>query len=268
MSQQNVDRRVQEFYSSEYDEAQRLTTLAGQLELTRVRELLGAWLPAGSRVLDVGGGTGVHAAWLAAAGHEVTLLDPVPRHVEAASAHDGVRAQLGDARELQFEDGVFDAALLFGPLYHLQTREDRVRALAEARRAVRPGGLVFAQVITRWAVISDFSAGRPDGEPADPDIHSILDNGGYELGENEFPAAHFHTVPEFEAEIAEAGLALDHVEAVEGPAGAALELAGRAVAEEEGAEAVLEAALTLVRFVGARTLSREISNHVMAIARV
>lgn len=114
-----------------------------------MRELVAPLLDPGSRVIDVGGGTGVHAAWLAAAGHVVTLVDPVPGHVGAASRLEGVTAVVGDARTLPFDDGTFDAALVFGPLYHLSERADRVRALAEAGRAVRPGGLVLAQVITR-----------------------------------------------------------------------------------------------------------------------
>ncbi len=57
-------------------------------------------LPA--KVLDVGGGTGVHAQWLAAEGYRVHLIDPAPRHVAKANAdlgQLGVTAELGDARD-------------------------------------------------------------------------------------------------------------------------------------------------------------------------
>jgi SAM-dependent methyltransferase len=88
-------------------------------------------------VLDVGGGTGVHAEWLAAEGYDVELVDPVPLHVEEAAKLPGVIARQGDARALPVPDGQADAVLLLGPLYHLPERADRLRALSEARRAAR-----------------------------------------------------------------------------------------------------------------------------------
>src|SRR5207253_5707878 len=68
-------------------------------------------------------------------------------HVQAARAlaDEGlsVRAELGDARQLDIADESFDAVLLLGPLYHLTDRGDRVRALREAGRVAKPGCLVF-----------------------------------------------------------------------------------------------------------------------------
>ncbi|MEV0619882.1 methyltransferase domain-containing protein [Nonomuraea sp. NPDC050404] len=142
-----------------YERGGELTRLRhgrGRLEYWRTRDVLSRVLPpAPARLLDVGGGTGVHAEWLAARGHDVELIDPVPLHVREAAKLPGVRARVGDARELPVEDGRADAALLLGPLYHLPERADRVRALREARRAVRPGGLVVAAFISRYAAIHD-----------------------------------------------------------------------------------------------------------------
>lgn len=69
--------QVLTFYTSLYDEGSRLTSSAdGRLELLRTQELLRRFLPeAPARVLDVGGGTGVHARWLVADGYEVRLVD-------------------------------------------------------------------------------------------------------------------------------------------------------------------------------------------------
>lgn len=68
-------------------------------ERVRTWELLERHLPApGLRVLDVGGGPGVHAAWLAERGRVVQLLDVVPAHVEEAAALPGVTAGVADAR--------------------------------------------------------------------------------------------------------------------------------------------------------------------------
>ena len=129
---------------------------AGRLEYWRTQDVLRRVLPAApARVLDVGGGSGVHAEWLARDGHEVELVDPVPLHVEQASRLPGVTARPGDARSLPGEDARYDAVLLLGPLYHLPERADRVRALTEARRVVKPGGPVAAATINRYAGLHD-----------------------------------------------------------------------------------------------------------------
>ena len=52
---------------------------------------------------------------------------------------------------LDFEDESSDAVLLFGPLYHLTDRAERLKALAEARRVLRPGGVLMAYAISRYA---------------------------------------------------------------------------------------------------------------------
>ncbi|MEV4333334.1 class I SAM-dependent methyltransferase [Streptomyces sp. NPDC049597] len=63
----------------------------------------------------------------------------------------GASAELGDARALTAAGSTYDVVLLLGPLYHLLDREDRLKALAEAGRVVRPGGLVAAATIGRYA---------------------------------------------------------------------------------------------------------------------
>jgi protein-L-isoaspartate O-methyltransferase len=97
---------IVQHYDHEIDEGQRITRGLGQLELLRTREIVRQHLPpAPSRVLDVGGGTGVHAAWLAEDGHDVHLVDRVPRHVEQvrglAPRSGRITAEVGDARDLR-----------------------------------------------------------------------------------------------------------------------------------------------------------------------
>src|SRR4051794_30596754 len=146
------DERLIGFYTRGYDEAGRLGRAKNVLELVRTRELLEARLPAPpAKVLDVGGGTGAHAAWLAEQGYEVVLVDLVPAHVRAASALQGVEARVGDARALEEPDASVDACLLLGPLYHLPERDDRLAALREAGRGTRPAGLICAPAICRYA---------------------------------------------------------------------------------------------------------------------
>ena len=114
-----VTRELLAYYEQDR-EHDRLREGRGRLEFWRTQDVLRRILPpAPARVLDVGGGTGVHAEWLSTDGYEVELLDPIPLHVERAAELAGVTARLGDARELPVPDESADAVLLLGPLYHL-----------------------------------------------------------------------------------------------------------------------------------------------------
>ena len=106
------------------DEIQRLSSSLGQLEGTRMRELITRHLPETPAVVyDVGGGPGGYACWLARRGYEVHLVDPVPLHVEQASAasqdqpdHPLAELRVGDARHLDRADNSVDVVLMLGPL--------------------------------------------------------------------------------------------------------------------------------------------------------
>jgi SAM-dependent methyltransferase len=155
------------------EEADRLVTSGhGQLEFERTQEIVLRHLPPPPAVIaDVGGGPGRYAVWLAGLGYRVVHRDVVPLHVaqlRAAAAADprlgratgtaagaAIDTAVGDARSLDLADASVDAVLLLGPLYHLTRRAERVQALREARRVVRPGGPVFAAAISRWAVRYD-----------------------------------------------------------------------------------------------------------------
>jgi ubiquinone/menaquinone biosynthesis C-methylase UbiE len=178
--------------------------------------------------MDIGGGPGEYAAWLARAGYEVSLLDAVPLHVEQAREASSRQPEhpfttvVGDARNLPYEDQSADAVVLFGPLYHLIERDDRLLALSETRRVLRPGGVVLAAAISRFASLSD---GLKHGFLADPAFAQIvardLDEGQHRNPNdrpNYFTTAFFHHPQDLAQEVAEAGLALETLVAVEGPA--------------------------------------------------
>jgi ubiquinone/menaquinone biosynthesis C-methylase UbiE len=167
-----MDDSIREHYEGGV-ELGRLSGGTSRIEFERTKELLERYLPPPpADVLDVGGGPGAYAAWLTEAGYRVHLVDPVPLHVERARDRGGFTSALGDARRLEQNDDSCDAVLLLGPLYHLTERADRVRALAEARRVVRPGGPVAAAAISRTASLLD---GLKHGQLADPAFRAIAE---------------------------------------------------------------------------------------------
>ena len=100
-------------------ERDRLAHGYSRLEFVRTQELLSRYLPSEpAHVLDVGGGPGAYAAWLADAGHRVRVIDATPLHVEQARELAGSRFEAveGDARALDEPDGAYRPALARPPL--------------------------------------------------------------------------------------------------------------------------------------------------------
>ncbi|MFI0354846.1 class I SAM-dependent methyltransferase [Actinomadura sp. 9N407] len=205
-----MEQEIGDYYGLGKERARLRDDPPGLLELLRTRDVLCREMPPPpARVLDVGGGPGVHAEWLTAAGYTVELIDPVPLHVEQAARIPGVTASVGDARELAAASASQDVVLMLGPLYHLLDRADRLRAWREALRVVRPGGLVAAATISRFA---SMYSGIRDGMLDDPRFRKVV-QGALENGEHHpppdtpwFTTAYFHHPDEPVAEARDAGL--------------------------------------------------------------
>ncbi len=228
---------------SHYDEgheSRRLTGSAlGQLEFERVQALLARHLPpAPAVILDIGGAAGIHALPLARQGYALHLFDPVELHLEQARAASREQPEaplasvtLADARTIAHDDGSADAVLLFGPLYHLTERAERIAALREARRLLRPGGVLCAIAISRTASLFDgFTRGFID-DPAFVEIMlGDLTDGRHRNPVHHpayFTTAFFHRPDEFENEIVEAGFGRARLAGVQGPAWALRDMDAR-----------------------------------------
>lgn len=197
--------------------AARLKTGIGPLEHERTRELIGRFLPEPPQVVvDVGGGPGVYACWLARQGYEVHLIDAVPLHVEqarqASDAQPGTplaSCRVGDARSVQLPDNFADATLLYGPLYHLVEKPDRMRALQECQRVLRPGGLLMAVGISRFASLHvGLARSWIDDDDFQAMVKSELTDGKHyppPSWPTLFTTAYFHHPDELAAEVEEAG---------------------------------------------------------------
>lgn len=137
----------------------RLARPLGSLEFMATMRLIDRYIPVGMTVCDVGAGPGRYSIELLRRGHRVTLIDLTPELLELARARidaEGLRADallVADARDLSsLPDEHFDAALIFGPLYHLD-EEGRRAVLAEVRRILKPGGIALMTYLNSWGLI-------------------------------------------------------------------------------------------------------------------
>ena len=240
-----LDPSIADHYQSGYERSRLFPGGRPTLEFVRSLELLGRLLPAPpAQILDVGGGPGTYAVPLAEGGYQVHLVDPLPLHVrqaeEAGQRSSAPRssgpgspgqdipassftASVGDARGLEQPDESQDAVVLFGPLYHLTSADERGQALAEARRVLRPGGRLMAMAISRCASLLD---GLYRDWLDDPVFRGIVDQ---DLAEGQhrnpdpagrpefFTTAYFHTAEGLADEIRQSGFGEVEVYGVEGP---------------------------------------------------
>lgn len=220
-----ISSEIDQFYTIAAED-KRLSYGLGPLEFERNQELILRFLPpGGGTILDIGGGPGVYAEWLAGLGYDVCLVEPVNRLVlqaqkRASKSEKSFRVMRGEARALEFSDGFADVAILHGPLYHLQVRAERVKAMQEALRVLKPGGVLLGFAINYPAstltgllngmihqplfyrmCIEELTTGRHNTTVSWPGI---------------LPEAYFHRPQELQAEAMDAGLKNIELFAVEG----------------------------------------------------
>lgn len=214
------------FYNSTQMEVGRLSQHVFQLEKARSQEIILRYLQSSMNIADIGGATGVYSFWLHDMGHKVHLLDAAEFHVEAATKTSITENKplasisLGDARKLPFDDEQFDLVLLFGPLYHLQEKDDRIQTIEEAKRVLKKDGIVLAATITRYASLFDgFWQGFIDDPAFENILKQDLEDGDHFNPVNHpmyFTDAHFHTEEEIKEEFTSAGFSDFNSIAVEG----------------------------------------------------
>ena len=209
-------------------ESERLSGAHGELEWLRTLEILARALPpAPALIFDIGGAAGAYAFPLSERGYVVHLIEPVDIHLEQAKARStssGIKLgsiTKGDARRLTASSHSADAVLLLGPLYHLVERSDRLTALREARRILKPRGVLIAAAISRFASLID---GLARGFFSDPEFRKIvagdLATGQHRNPTNQaayFTSAYFHRPEELAAEVRESSFADCQIFSVEGP---------------------------------------------------
>lgn len=145
----------------------RLQRRHGMVEFETTMHHLHRFLQPGAQVLDIGAGTGRYTSALMTEGYSVRAVELVRRNIEIFLKREpGADVVQGDARHMPFlPDHFADLTLLLGPLYHLVGEEDKLRALTEAKRVTKPGGLIFvAYLMNEYSILNYcFCEERIDG---------------------------------------------------------------------------------------------------------
>lgn len=218
-----IDPAIADFYSESAEDS-RLKFGLGPLEFERNKLLIGRHLRGSNlKVADIGGGSGHYAQWMAALGHQVTLVDPVEKLVAKArqkAKKTAFQCILGEARKLPLETASTDLAVLHGPLYHILESQERINALTEAARILKPGGILLGFAITRAA---SAIAALQGGMIRMPEVYEMC-KAELKTGMHRPPAgmpgmlapAHFHRPSELLEEACAAGFTSTKLYAVEG----------------------------------------------------
>ena len=145
-----------DFYSRE-GEDMRLVLRHGSVEFLTTMRYIEKYLKPGDKILEIGAATGRYSHALARMGYEVDAVELVEHNIEAFKKNtqpgEKITVTQGNAMDLTgFADDTYDITLLLGPLYHLFSIEDKQKALSEAIRMTKKGGVIFAAYC-----ISDYS---------------------------------------------------------------------------------------------------------------
>ena len=156
-----------EQYYNKFNEDKRLLSRHGRVEFyvtyTYIQRHLSAVLDerkcakSDIKIMDIGAGTGAYCIPLADEGYTVSAVEMVKHNLGILKKKTTlVDARQGNACNMKkYADDTFDVTLLFGPMYHLFSHEDKIKALSEAKRITKPGGVIFvAYVMNEYGVIT------------------------------------------------------------------------------------------------------------------
>ena len=170
----------------------------GQMEFFTTMHYIHRFLTPGAKVLEVGAGTGRYSIALAKEGMNVSAVELVESNLDILKEHSkgiaNLRAYQGDATDLRaFSDDSFVSTLVLGPMYHLYEPSDVHRAIDEAIRVTRPGGVLFFAFLSAYAILynnyfqGNWKAGQEENFAADGRVRHFKEQlfTGYDVTEFE-----------------------------------------------------------------------------------
>lgn len=166
-----------ENYYNNYDEDGRLLSQHGQVEYITTQKYIHECLGdnRGASILEIGAGTGRYSITLAKEGYAVTAVELIEHNIEVLKSKldgsENITVLQGNAVDLSFlGDDSFEMTLLFGPMYHLYTKEDKILALSEAVRVTKPGGYILVTYCMNEPTVIQYVFRRDN-------LKNVLDNG-------------------------------------------------------------------------------------------
>lgn len=146
-----------EKHYNKHPEDLRLLRRHGIVEFETTMHHLHRFLQPNQLLLDIGAGTGRYTSALMAEGYSVKAVELVKRNIDVFLKREPTANVVqGDARDMPFiPTAIADVTLLLGPLYHLIGDEEKLKALTEAKRVTKPGGLIFvAYLMNEYSILS------------------------------------------------------------------------------------------------------------------
>ena len=146
-------KKLSDFYNK-FNENKRLDTRHGQVEFLTSLKYIHEYLEPDDRIIDIGAGPGKYSLYLKNEGYDVTAVEYVRPNIGMLRAKDkDIRIVEASAVDLSmFRDDEFDVAIMFGPMYHLYKKEDKLKALSEAKRITRKY-IFVTYIMNEYAVI-------------------------------------------------------------------------------------------------------------------
>lgn len=178
----NQEKLIQ--YYNKFNEDKRLTRRHGIVEYKTAMKYIHKYLKKFQqpKILDIGAGTGRYSIALSEEGYDVTAVELVKHNLMTLKKKSNkVKAYQGNATNLsKFSDNTFDIVLLFGPMYHLIEEADKIKALEEAKRVMKPNGILFVSYyMNEYAIIK----------------HGFIENQITKSIEDHLVDSHFHVTP-------------------------------------------------------------------------
>lgn len=206
--------RVNALYELLNEDSRLNYSKAARVEFIMTVKYIEKYLKPDSRILDVGAGAGEYSIYFADRGYVVDAIELAEKNLrdfqKKIKPEHSITLARGNALDLSsIPNASYDIVLLMGPLYHLRSAEDKRRAIEEAKRVIKPDGVIaFAFITHDMIFLTELSSNEHYFSTGDYDHDSMR--------LHDFPFV-FTTIPESAELLKSCGIELLHTVAVDGP---------------------------------------------------
>ena len=144
-------------YYNKFNEDKRLKTRHGYVEYTVTMKYIDEVLKnyENPKILDLGAGCGAYSIPLSEY-YDVTALELVKHNLKVIEKNSkNIKLIHGNATNLSMlNDNTYDVILIFGPMYHLISKEEKIKWLMEAKRVLKTNGtILISYIMNEYAII-------------------------------------------------------------------------------------------------------------------